>query len=358
MLLGPLKRHLSAPFLVCLAVTGKCNLACKHCSARTLQSAREMNDSELLDLVRQFDRAKVPQVAIFGGEPLLRPNLIPLVRELKKFPRRISLNTNATLIDGEAARALVTAGIDKFVVSIDGTKRHHDQQRGAGSFDNAMAGLRHIKKAGGTILISFTVTRITIDDIEYMALLGKKMHCTVRYNPLFYTGNAVCFEDDLAVPVRDELAAYERIYALSRKYPGHITGAYLERFLRLKAVRSTTSRAASQKVSPCVAGTFSCAVRPDGWVTPCEYLWHEKVGNVRQDTFLSIWKRSPQFARFRKALQLKPAEPAYCTGCEYELICVAGHRCIPYYGARNSTNKRRYCLKRGVRNKERNQQDA
>lgn len=355
MLLGPLKSHLSAPFLVCLAVTGKCNLACKHCSARSLQSARDMNTRELTALIRQLDKAKVPQVAIFGGEPLLRADLAVLIGELKKFPRRISLNTNATLVDGKTARALVASGIDKFVVSIDGTKRHHDRQRGAGSFDKAMAGLRHIKKAGGNILISFTVTRITIDDIEYIARLGKKMNCPVRYNPLFYTGNAVCFKDDLTVPAQDELAAYERIHALSQKYPGHIIGAYLERFQRLKAARPSGFRTAARTVSPCVAGTFSCAVRPDGWVTPCEYLWHEKIGSVRRDTFISIWKHSPKFARFRKALRRTPAEPAHCAGCEYQVICVSGHRCLP---ARGIVSDRRYCLNRDARNKVRNQHDA
>ncbi|MHB9154146.1 MAG: radical SAM protein [Endomicrobiales bacterium] len=336
-------RDLSAPFSVCLAVTGRCNLACRHCSASRLRNGRELGTREMLRLIRQMGKAKVFNIAIFGGEPLLREDLLLLVREIRKFPIRLSLNTNATLAGPGTARALVEAGVGRFVVSLDGKKQSHDAMRGAGAFDRTVTGIRNIKKAGGRALISFTLTKLNIEDIEAVAALGKRMDCPVRFNPVFYGGNALCSLDEVFVTREEEDAARDRVHRMAQKYPGRVIGAYVDQYRQMRERPEPAKDFVT--VHPCDAGTRSCAIRPDGWMTPCELLWEVKTGSLRSRSFPDVWKHSKKMERFRKVMKIDLKKHRECSGCAYQHLCFQGHRCFPYYYPGGIDNKALYCLK-------------
>ena len=160
------------PTFVQLKVTNLCNLRCPMCSqwgdtgiyrsdgfpSSATEGKRESERiRELIGLKRQLsvsDYAKLldeiapfqPIVSLFGGEPFLYPDLLPLVREVKKRGLTCTVITNGGRLE-QKARELVEAGIDSIAVSIDGPPQVHNRIRGqADSFERAAAGVRAVAR--------------------------------------------------------------------------------------------------------------------------------------------------------------------------------------------------------------------
>ncbi len=156
-LAAPRPENLPMPTFVQLRVTNLCNLRCKMCgqwgdtgiyrsdgfsaSATDGESERDRireliglnRQLALSDYVRLLDEIAPwkPIVSLFGGEPLLYPDILPLVREVKKRGLTCTVITNGGRLE-PYAKELVEAGIDSIAVSIDGPPEVHDRIRGKG----------------------------------------------------------------------------------------------------------------------------------------------------------------------------------------------------------------------------------
>jgi len=339
-------KTLSAPLDVCLAITGKCNLRCKHCCAKETWGEKDLTTEEMFDLIDQLGRAKVFSIAIFGGEPLMREDLFILIERLRKYPIGLSMNTNGTLITKDIAKTLIKKyRIKGYVVSLDGTKEIHEKMRGRGTFNPAVRGMENLIKEGGSVLLSTTVTKLNINNLEEIVKIGKELGVRqVRFNHVFYTGNALCYMREVFVPPKEEKDACYRVYELSKKYGNFITGSYLQQYEKFKQLGKRKPEKVI-KVPPCGAATRKCAIRPDGYVTPCEVIWEVKAGNVKNRKFTDIWRNSKIMKEFRKTLYIDTEKMPECKDCEYQFICFWGHRCSPYYYPGGVENKKLYCYK-------------
>src|SRR5437773_8058850 len=168
----PSADNLPMPTFVQLRVTNLCNLRCKMCgqwgdsgiyradgfSDSATDGEKERNRiQELIGAKRQLalaDYVKLldelapsrPIISLFGGEPLLYPEILPLVREIKSSGLTCTVITNGGRLE-RYAKELVEAGIDSIAVSIDGPPDVHDRIRGQkGSFEAAAAGVRAVAK--------------------------------------------------------------------------------------------------------------------------------------------------------------------------------------------------------------------
>ena len=166
------------PTFVQLRVTNLCNLRCKMCGqwgdtgvfrehkgdGATDGEAERARIRDLIGLRRQLgldDYVRLldelaphrPIVTLFGGEPFLYPEIMPLVRAIKARGLVATVITNGWHLERHA-RELVEAGIDSIAVSIDGPPSVHDRIRGReSSFARAAAGIRavaHWRRALGT----------------------------------------------------------------------------------------------------------------------------------------------------------------------------------------------------------------
>ena len=169
---SPSSENLPMPTFVQLRVTNLCNLRCPMCGQwgdtgiyRTDRSPASATDGErersrikeLIGLKRQLSLEDYvdlldqiapfqPIVSLFGGEPFLYPDLLPLVREVKKRGMTCTVITNGGRLE-KHARELVLAGIDSIAVSIDGPPALHNRIRGqADSFERAAAGVRAVAR--------------------------------------------------------------------------------------------------------------------------------------------------------------------------------------------------------------------
>jgi MoaA/NifB/PqqE/SkfB family radical SAM enzyme len=119
---------LQRPWCASFELTHNCNARCRHCHRGEAVAESLATPRKLLEVCRELR----PIVAIMsGGEPLLRPDLLEIVRTLKTgcAPLRVFLNTNGALLTLPRFADLVVAGVDEVLVSLDYPDERHDAFR-------------------------------------------------------------------------------------------------------------------------------------------------------------------------------------------------------------------------------------
>jgi MoaA/NifB/PqqE/SkfB family radical SAM enzyme len=196
-LTAPGAANLPMPTFVQLRVTNLCNLRCKMCgqwgetgiyrsgaSASATDGEQErLRIRELIGLKRQLSLSDYvrlldelapsrPIISLFGGEPLLYPDILPLVREIKARGLTCTVITNGGRLEGYA-RELVEAGIDLIAVSIDGPPELHNRIRGQpDAYQKAAAGVkavaewrRKLRRALPMQIAIFPITELNMDSV-------------------------------------------------------------------------------------------------------------------------------------------------------------------------------------------------
>jgi len=129
------------PILGTLIVTYRCDLACSMCDLPLRgDRGRELGTDGLKGVLDAMVDLGVLGVGITGGEPLLRKDLVEIVRHGTRRGLLVHVNTNGTLVTKDLARALGDAGLGSVNLSLDGpTAEVHDRLRGrAGSFERVL----------------------------------------------------------------------------------------------------------------------------------------------------------------------------------------------------------------------------
>ncbi len=106
-----------------LSVTDRCDFRCVYCMAEqmTFLPRNEVLSLEEIALIgRAFVELGVQKIRLTGGEPLVRNNVLELVRELGGLPglNELTLTTNGSRLDRHADE-LRAAGVDRINISLD-----------------------------------------------------------------------------------------------------------------------------------------------------------------------------------------------------------------------------------------------
>jgi cyclic pyranopterin phosphate synthase len=107
-----------------ISLTDKCSLRCTYCMPAEglawLPRAARLSDDEIVRLAAVFVRSGVRSIRLTGGEPLVHPTLVDVVRRLAALAPRpeLSLTTNAVTLAGMAGD-LAAAGLDRLNASLD-----------------------------------------------------------------------------------------------------------------------------------------------------------------------------------------------------------------------------------------------
>ena len=342
------------PLSVCLAITSRCNLNCRHCINRetTLSSEPDLTCAQILEVIDQMAEAGTKNVSLFGGEPLCHPDFRRIVEHINRYDISISLNTNGTLVDPETARWLKAHKITGAVVSFDGSSSEvMERMRGKNTFDRCVSGIRALRAEGLTVLLSVTITKLNYKDVRDMALFGREIGGTsIRFNHVFFGGNAACFLEELYLSPEEETEAIDTVWQAAKEFGNFIypDSSYLCQKKKLDKVKDHKPSYDKIIVGPCGAAGTKCAIRPDGWVTPCEIMWDVKCGNLKERSLSDIWQNSDLMNSFRKPLEVDLNKIPECRGCGYQYVCFLGHRCYPYYNPGGIGNRGIYCRKTPV----------
>ena len=161
------------PIVGSLIVTDRCNLACAHCAVANLRRVNYPFDRLRADLQGMYDQG-VRILFLYGGEPFLWRDgdlrLVDVVAEARRIGYLlVNAVTNGTC-------GLDLPGADLLLVSVDGTREHHDQIRGR-TYDRVLANIRAAPRAN--ICLYMAINRINLADIEAVCRLAQELP-TVR----------------------------------------------------------------------------------------------------------------------------------------------------------------------------------
>ena len=174
-----------------VSVTDRCNYRCVYCRTGTGGAQfPELPIAHYLRLIRVFVALGVEKVRLTGGEPLLRANLLDLVRDLSHLrtisggPIDIALTTNGHLL-AALAQPLKDAGLNRVTVSMDAVDPATFTRitRVPGSYEKVLAGIRAAQAAGlAPVKVNCVLLRGFNDDqIESFAKFSRDENVILRF---------------------------------------------------------------------------------------------------------------------------------------------------------------------------------
>jgi cyclic pyranopterin phosphate synthase len=205
-----------------LSVTDRCNYRCVYC--RTGNDGAQFTELPLEDyarMLRVFVALGIEKVRLTGGEPLLRPGLLELIRETARLrpafsdaPLDIALTTNGHLL-APMARSLKEAGLSRITVSMDAVDPETFTRitRVPGSFERVRDGIRAAQDAGlGPVKVNCVLLRgINDAQIEAFAEFSRAEQVIVRFIEWMPLEEDRTWSPEMVVPMREILA---RLHAM------------------------------------------------------------------------------------------------------------------------------------------------
>ncbi len=173
------------PLIVILCVTNRCNLNCWYCYGEHpyRKDWQEFTTEELLNIVRMLYKLGTQVIQIQGGEPLLRPDLVVVIKEIKKLGMICDMVTNGTLV---SERKNVIRLLDKICISLDGPSTVNDRNRGKGTFSLIEKGIKVSRSFGLPVRISTVLTsELSTKGIDWLINFSSKYNAVVNFSPSF-----------------------------------------------------------------------------------------------------------------------------------------------------------------------------
>lgn len=340
----------AAPLMIVWNLTYTCNLRCKHCyeDAGSLRPQgvpkEELSTEEKLALVEEIAASNIPTLSFSGGEPLMSRDFWTVAGRARQLGLYLSMNTNGTHITREVAHRLKELDFAYVAVSIDSaTAGRHDEFRGvAGCWEKAKEGIKNLRAAGVTAVLSITLTRFNFHELRDLFRVGEELgvNRAMVYNFIPVGRGKQIHEFDLTPEQREEALQimYEYMCAggsLCSTAPqlGRVCleqgRADLVPLAHIGARKAQELSILAEWIGGCGVARAYLTIQPDGVISPCVYMPQIKLGNVRTDRLLDIWQHHP----FLEALRDRRKLWGNCGVCDYRHVCGGCRaRALAYYG--------------------------
>lgn len=266
-------------------------------------------------------------IHLTGGEPLLKPELFPLLDDLhhRRSVEELGLITNGLgLSSGVLQKLSAYPKLKKMKVSLDGADADvNDSIRRRGTFDKVMRNLQRVKEEGRfeTILM-FTVMRrnckelpALIDLCEKSGVDGLILERFIPWGRGRQIMNEVLGSDDW----REIVGTLCRLFSISPED---------ESLLPHQAFQIQFEEGEAELLgAPCMIGTDGLCLMPGGEVYPCR-RFPVALGNLLKDPLNDLWQHSPLLNTLRKKENLKGRCGACkirdCRGCRSLAFATTG----------------------------------
>ncbi|MBP5254577.1 MAG: radical SAM protein [Lachnospiraceae bacterium] len=303
-----------------IEMTGRCNEHCRHCGSNCGDFAEEnpLTKEEicgfLQEIRRDFDIRKL-QLAITGGEPLLRPDFFEIMDYAHRLGFQWGMTSNGTLITPEVAHKLAETGMRTISVSVDGLPEKHEWFRQSrGSYRRTMDGIRNLldTQAFEHVQITSVIHHSNIDELDAMyeefSKVGVRSWRVINIEPIGRTRK----DPELLLTPEE----YRRVFDFitEKRFAGPMEVCYgCSHYLGLRYER---------EVRPwyflCNAGVYVASVTYNGDIISCldvERRPELVQGNIRTDRFRDVWEQRfiPWRTDFRKT--------GPCKDCEHYRFC-------------------------------------
>ncbi len=312
-----------------IEVNHRCNLACKHCSAR---AAKGKTPNELtLDEIKRILASAVPlglrKVGLTGGEPLFDVPKLEAVAKycLDELNVPIHMHTNGTMVEKSHCmdRGVLSLFEAVSVTFLGGQAETHDgMTKIRGSFDKSIKGAEICAKAGLPLTCYFIPTHGICKGFKELAKklqqLGIKR---IRAMALAPSGRARPIYGETA-PLSDELREFEKdLLEINNELGIHVEAGYCTR-LSMPGLSTLAGH------DDCMSGRNRIHINSKGDVFPCTAASGVKeltLGNVRKNglDLTDIWHNSTIINCVRR---IHEGNEIQCEKCNRNPKCQ--HACI------------------------------
>jgi PqqA peptide cyclase len=301
------------PYTLVAELSYQCPLHCPYCSNPVdIGGERYRDELETEHWVRVFREARamgVLQLALTGGEPMLRRDLDELVAAGREAGLYSTLVTAGTRFTRERAEQLKAAGLDHVQVSIQSPNaEENDRIGGIRSFDRKIAAARAARELGFPLTINCVLHRQNLDRIDEILALTEELGAQrLELANTQYYGWAVVNQNAL-IPTREQLERGEAAVQRFRERVGpRITVLWV-----LPDIYEDLPK-------PCMGGwgRTTVVIAPNGEALPCQAattIPGLEFANVRDHSLEWIWDESDAFNRFRGTDWM----PEPCRSCPLE----------------------------------------
>jgi len=298
-----------------------------------------------------------PILIVTGGDPMMRPDLLDLIRYAAARGLRVALSPTATkLVTLERLREARDAGVARIQMSLDGSRPEvQDAFRGRpGSFQRTLEILDDIRSAGISLQVGTTVSRYNVDDLDAIArVVGE--YGTVMWSLFFLVPTGRGRREDMISPEEHE-RVFNWLYDLSKTAPFDVRTTAAQHYRRV-VIQRRRQEATSSETGLLVTGAgYSFAdglgqsnrgvndgngfafISHTGDVCPSGFL-PLPGGNVRDKPFAEIYRNSTLFRDLRDYSGLK----GKCGVCDFRDVC-GGSRARAYAVSGDYLESDPYCV--------------
>jgi radical SAM protein with 4Fe4S-binding SPASM domain len=288
------------PISLSIEPTTACNLGCPECPSGLKQFSRDTGNLKAENFNRWLDQL-APTLSYlnfyFQGEPFIHNDILDFISKASQKGIYTSTSTNAHFITEKRAHEIVRSGLDRILISIDGTTQEvYEQYRIHGSLQKVLDGTKHLVEARKNlhsktphIIFQFLVVRPNEHQIEEAKQLANE-----------YKVDEIRFKT-------------AQVYDYENGNPLIPT---LEKYSRYKRQANGKFTVKSSLENQCWRMWSGAVVTWDGKVVPCCFdkdATHE-MGNLSKEDFKSIWK-GKTYSAFRKQLLKGRKEIDICKNC-------------------------------------------
>lgn len=289
------------PISISFEPTTSCNLRCPECPSGLRDFTRPTGM-----LKKDFFRQTIDDIYkdilylifYFQGEPYLNKDFLEMVKYASGKGIYTATSTNAHYLTDEVARKTVESGLDRLIISIDGTTQEvYQQYRVGGKIDKVIAGAKNIvkwkkelKSKTPFVFFQFLVVKPNEHQIEEIKKLGEEVGVDeVR----FKTAQVYDYENDPnnLIPVN-------------------------EKFSRYKKNKEGKHEAKNKLANHCWKLWQANVITWDGMVVPCCFDKDaaHRLGNLKNQSFKEIW-HNDNYKQFRKELMTSRKNIDICANC-------------------------------------------
>jgi len=288
------------PISISFEPTTSCNLRCPECPSGLRSFTRPTGMLQQDVFKKTIDQLKSTLTYLtfyFQGEPYLNPQFLEMVRYASGKGIYTATSTNAHYLKDEVAKQTVESGLDRLIISIDGTSQEtYESYRIGGDLSKVMEGTKNmiawkkkLKSETPHVIFQFLVVRANEHQIPEVYALADELGVN---QVVLKTAQIYDYENgsDL-IPVQEKYSRYKKQadgrYSIKNSLDNH-----------------------------CWKMWHSCVITWDGKVVPCcfDKDAHFVLGDLKEQTFKEIWF-GEKYNHFRKSLLKSRSEIEICKNC-------------------------------------------
>lgn len=292
--------HWGMPTIVEIEPTTSCNLRCPQCPSGLREFSRNTGMLDLTlykKIIDEISPELVYVILYFQGEPFLNKSFLEFVKYAAQKNIYTATSSNAHYFTDDMAKATIESGLDRLIISIDGTSQEtYSKYRIGGDIEKVIEGTKNLlkwKKELGRSTPHIIWQFIAFKHNEHQIPELKKLAKEIGVNELgIKTAQIYDYQtSDNFIPDNNSLSRYKK----------NADGTY-----QIK----------NKLLNHCWRMWRGSVITWDGQVVPCCFdkdATH-RFGDVSKQTFSEVW-RSEQYNNFRQAVLRSRKEIDICTNC-------------------------------------------